>query len=196
MSPRIPALSRDTAPPESIAILDATQRALGMIPNLHRTLAHAPPALAAYASLAAALAKGQLDPKLRESVALATAGFNGCAYCASAHTALGRGVGVAADELTANLDGRSTDPRVSAALEFVGAVLERRGDVDDRAVERVRAAGFDDAQIVELVAHVGMNTFTNLFNVFARTDIDFPRVDVIRSRQHTVATSSSKEIAR
>lgn len=184
MAPRIPALSKDTAPSESVAILEATQRTFGMTPNLHRTLAHAPAALAAYASMAAALAKGKLDPKLRESVAVATAGFNGCAYCASAHTAIGRGAGIAANELTANLAGNSTDSRVAAALEFVTAVLERRGDVDDRAVERVRAAGFDDAQIVELMAHVGLNTFTNMFNVFARTDIDFPLVDTIRSPQH------------
>lgn len=178
MSPRLPALSNDDAPPASSEILTAVHDAVGMVPNLHRTLAHAPAALRAYTLTAQALAGGVLDARLRESLAILTAAKNGCVYCASAHTMIGRGLRIDDDELDRNLRGTSSDPRTAAALAFAAAVLETRGDVSDEQFALVRDAGFDDAQICEIVAHVGMNWFSNVFNVLARTEVDFPRIDL------------------
>ncbi len=123
-----------------------------------------------------------LDARLREQIAVATAGANGCQYCASAHTVLGQGAGVARDELTRNLGGESADEKTAAALAFVRALLQERGDVADAELAAVRTAGFSEAEIVEIVAHVGLNTFTNMFNVLARTTIDFPIVDLAGAR--------------
>ncbi len=176
MTPRINALTIDAAPEASAAILSAVRDAIGMVPNLHATLAHAPAALDAYVSMADSLADGVLDKQLRESIAIAVAARNGCEYCASAHTMLGRGVGIEGAELERHLHGTSQDPKTATALAFVGALLDTRGDVPDAQLEDMRDAGFGDAEIAEVVTHVGMNTFTNMFNVFARTTIDFPRV--------------------
>lgn len=178
MQPRILPLSVDGAPEAARGILRATEGALGMLPNLHRTLAHAPAALRAYADAARALAGGRLSARLREQIAVAVAGTNGCAYCASAHTALGKGAGVAEDELAANVGAESADPQVAPVLALVRELIERRGRVSDASIQAVRAAGFGDAELVEIVAHVGLNTLTNLFNVFARTEIDFPKVEL------------------
>lgn len=176
--PRIEALSDDHASPEARSVFEQVQRGLGMVPNLHRTLAHSPAALRAYTDTARHLAGGKLDKKLREQIALATAGVNGCVYCASAHTLLGKGVGIDADELARNVTGVSSDERTGAVLAFARDLLERRGSVADADLARLREVGFGEPEIVEIVAHVGMNVFTNLFNNLAHTSVDFPRVEL------------------
>lgn len=178
LRPRIAPLSDDQVPAAARPVLERTRSAVGRVPNLHRTLAHAPAALRAYHETASALAGGVLAPRLREQIAVAAAATNGCAYCASAHTAIGKGLGLEAAELSRNLTGTSSDPRAAAALDFVRALIDTRGAVDDEQLAAVRDAGFSDAEIVEIVAHVGLNAFTNTFNVLARTEIDFPRVEL------------------
>lgn len=178
MTPRLEALSDSAAPAASLSTFQKLQSALGVVPNLHRTLGHSPPALEGYVALAGALARGQLDARLRESIAVATAGLNRCGYCASAHTVLGRGAGLDDEELAHNLEGASSDPRTRVALTLARELVDQRGDVSDPTLREVREAGFTDAEIVEIVLHVGMNITTNLFNVFARTEIDFPEVKI------------------
>lgn len=178
LAPTLPALSDDQLPAATRETLDGLRRALGMVPNLHRTLAHAPAALQAYTGTAAALAGGRLDPELRERIAVTCAAQNGCRYCASAHTLLGSKLGLDADELARNQRGESSDPRAAAALLLVVELLAHRGRVPAPVIEGVREAGFDDGEIAEIVAHVGMNSFSNLFNEFARTEIDFPLVEL------------------
>ena len=107
MNPRISTLSNDASPATSRTILERTEKAIGMVPNLYRTLAHSPATLSAYTGTARELGGGTLSAKLREQLAVAVAAYNDCAYCASAHTAIGRSVGLDADELTQNLSGRS-----------------------------------------------------------------------------------------
>ncbi len=41
----------------------------------------------------------------------------------------------------------------------------------------VKIAGYSDAQIIEIVQHVGLNTWTNYFNEVFQIDIDFPVVE-------------------
>ena len=178
MSPRIPTLSIDDAPATSAEILSDIQRALGMVPNLHKTLAHAPAALQAYTAMAGALSEGVLPAKLRESIAIATAARNNCQYCASAHTLLGKGAGLSSDELGLNLEGKSTDPKVAAVLGFVTELIEQKGSINDFTMAALRDAGISPAEIAEIIAHVGMNSFTNLFNVAIQTEIDFPIVEL------------------
>ena len=101
---------------------------------------------------------------------------NGCDYCASAHTVMGKGAGVAEVELALNLKAESTDARTQAALTFAKKVVEARGRVSDADVATLREAGYDDGEIVEIVMHIGLNLFTNYFNHIVDTEIDFPVV--------------------
>lgn len=157
-------------------LLDQVKSSLGLVPNMMKTMAWSSTALSAYLELNRALS-GTLDAKLREQIALAVAGVNDCTYCASAHTALGAHAGVSKAELASSLRGRSSDPKTAAALRFVRAVLEARGQIDDADLADVYTAGFDDGEIVEIVAHIALNVFTNYFNLVAGTVIDFPRVE-------------------
>ena len=125
----------------------------------------------------AALAKGKLNVKLRESIALAVAEYNGCDYCLSAHDYLGRNVAKLNDsEIDAARDGHATDARTDAALRFARRVAESRGRVSDYEIAALRNAGFDEASVIEIVVNVALNVLTNYVNNVAQTDIDFPKV--------------------
>jgi uncharacterized peroxidase-related enzyme len=173
---RINALDLAAAPAASQDLLAAVQKRLGMIPNLHKTIAHSPASLQAYVRQSEALSIGVLPPALREQIALVTAGTNDCDYCASAHTLLGKHAGVNAEEAANNLRGWGAEPRVRAALVFATVIVEHQGRVSDAELQAVRAAGYSDAEIVEIIAHVAMNIFTNYFNHIAGTVVDFPLV--------------------
>jgi uncharacterized peroxidase-related enzyme len=168
--------TRDDAPEASQPILDQVQQQLGIVPNLFRLIAHSPAALAGFTCYSGALSK-TLDLKTRERIALAVAQVNGCDYCLSAHTYLGLNLAkISAEEIALNRKGASGDPKADAAVHFSAKVVRERGHVTDADVSAVRLAGFTDGQIVEIIAVVAENCFTNFLNEVARTDIDFPVV--------------------
>ncbi len=158
--------------------LDAVGKALGMVPNLHKAVANSPAALQGYVQFAGALSTGALAPKIREQIAILTAQTNSCEYCLSAHTLLGKGAGLAPAELESARKAGSTDAKAAAALTFAKAVLSRQGGVSADDVTNARKAGLSDAELTEIVAHVGLNVFTNFFNVAFDIDLDFPRVAI------------------
>ena len=174
---RIEPLTVETASTEGAQILSAIKDKIGMIPNLYATMAHSPAALSAALAFGDAMGTSTLSPQVKEQLALAIAGANSCDYCASAHTAIGKMTGVDAEELSKNLGGNASDPKVQALLTFATTVVKTRGDVSDVDISEARAAGVTDAEIVEVVASVAINTFTNYFNHIAQTKIDFPVVE-------------------
>ncbi len=174
--PRIQPVDHATATGETKALLDGVKSALGVVPNIFATMVQSPKVLEGFLALNASLGKGQLPAGLREQIALAVAGANGCDYCASAHTAIGKGAGVSAEELAKSLHGQSGDTKVQAALSFARRTVAARGRVDDSDLQSLRAAGFSEGEVIEIVTHIGVNLFTNYFNHIAETDIDFPVV--------------------
>jgi uncharacterized peroxidase-related enzyme len=179
---RIPAPATiDTVPPASRPLLEVVKEQFGVVPNLFRLAATSPAALEGYLSLSRALGKGSLPAPTRERIALAVAEINGCSYCLSAHTYLGKNLAKLDDaEIAANRDGRSNDAKADAAVRFAAQVTLERGHVADVELQAIRAAGYDDAQLIEIIMHVALNVWTNYLNVVAQTDIDFP---VVRSRK-------------
>lgn len=163
------------APAASQPLLDAVKKQLGSVPNLFRLVANSPAALEGYLGLSGALAKGSLPAATRERIALAVAQINGCDYCLAAHSYLGKNLAKLDDaEIIANRKGHSTDPKADAAVRFAVAVTLARGQVTDSDLGAVRMAGYDDAQIVEIVQHVALNSWTNYINNVAKTVVDFP----------------------
>ena len=165
----------DAAPAGSRALLEAVKQQLGVVPNLFRLVANSPAALEGYLGMQGALGKGALPAPTRERIALAVAEINGCNYCLSAHTYLARTLAKLDDaEIAANRAGGSRDAQADAAVRFAAAVARERGHVLPEDLAAVRIAGYDDAQIIEIVQHVALNTWTNYVNEVAQTDIDFP----------------------
>jgi uncharacterized peroxidase-related enzyme len=172
--------ARNDVPEASKPILDAVHKQLGVVPNMFRLIASSPAVLGGFATNNGALAK-TLDVKTRERIALAVAQINGCDYCLSAHSYLGLNLAkISPEEVALNRKGESGEAKANAAVHFAAKVVRERGHVGDADVRAVRDAGFSDSQIVEIIAVVAENIFTNLLNVVAETDIDFPvvRADV------------------
>ena len=178
--PRLNPVNPETAQGKTKQLLDGVQKSLGMTPNIMRTLANSPAALEAYTGLLNALGGASIEARTRESIALATSGANGCEYCASAHTAIGKMLGLTDDEAHENLLGRSSDPTVAAILQFSRAIVEKRGWVNDQDIQEARDAGLTDGAITEIVATVATTIFSNYFNHVAETDVDFPLISIGR----------------
>lgn len=166
------------APTKSQPMLEAVNKQLGSVPNMFRLISTSPQALEGYLGLSGALSKGALPAATRERIALAVAEVNGCSYCLSAHTYLGKNLARLDDaEMIANRGGASNDPKADAAVRFAAKVAFARGHVAEQDLAAVKLAGYSDAQIVEIVLHVALNTWTNYFNEVFKTDIDFPVVE-------------------
>ncbi|RDS81300.1 carboxymuconolactone decarboxylase family protein [Dyella monticola] len=173
---RLPIPTLDAVPEASKPILDTVRKQVGVVPNLFRLIGTSPIALNAYTAFQGALGKA-LDVKTRERIALAVAQVNGCDYCLSAHSYLAMNLAkISPEEIALNRQGASGDAKANAAVNFASKVTAQRGHVDDADIAMVRDAGFSDAQIVEIVALVAENTFTNYLNEVTKTDIDFPVV--------------------
>lgn len=178
---RIPLIDPAATTPERAALLGEIHQAFGTVPNMFRAVAQSPAALRSLWASFGALGGGSLPAKLGEQIAVAVADRNGCEYCLAAHTALGRKAGASAEEMAAAQAGRSADGPTAAALQFALALVERRGAVDAADVARLREAGFGDEAIVEIVAHVALNLFTNYVNVALAVPVDFPQVRLQRA---------------
>jgi uncharacterized peroxidase-related enzyme len=156
--------------------LDKVRAKLGKVPNIFMTLAHSPAVLDAYMAYSGALGDTKLDGKLKEQIALTCAGYNGCDYCASAHTLMGGKAGLNDDELSSALKGKASDEKTQAALTFTTALLEKRGKISDADMKAVQKSGFGDQEVVEMIGVIGLNIFTNYFNEALQTEVDFPKV--------------------
>ena len=153
---RITQVSDTAATPEAGALFSAIKGKIGMVPNLYRIAANQPSVLAAMLGLNETLSGGAFDGRTREAIALAVAGANTCDYCASANS-VGAVIEVVATGVPAGW----------------GAPVYGKLDADLAAA---RAAGLSEADIVETLANVVANIFTNYLNHVADTDIDFPVV--------------------
>ena len=180
---RIPTpASISAAPAASQALLEAVEKQLGTVPNLFRLVATSPAALEGYLGMMGARAKGALPAATRERIALAVAEVNGCDYCLAAHAYLGKNLAkLSDDEIAANRAGTSTDAKADAAVRFAVQVARARGHVGAAALQAVRDAGYSDAQVIEIVQHVALNTWTNYINEVAATVIDFPELAALES---------------
>ncbi len=169
--------SVEASPAASQPLLEAVKKQLGVVPNLFRLVGNSPAALEGYLGLSGALAKGALEASTRGRIALAVAEINGCDYCLSAHSYLGKNLVKLSDaEMAVNRNGGSTDPKADVAVRFAVKLVNARGHVSDADIRAVKDAGYSDAQIIEIVLHVALNTLTNYVNVVAKTEIDFPVV--------------------
>lgn len=178
MSSRLPTPASITdAPATAQPLLQAVQKQIGSVPNLFRLVANSPAALEGYLALSGALGKGAIPAATGERIALAVAEINGCGYCLSAHTYLGQNLAkLSAEEMDANRAGRSTDAHADLAVGFAAKVAQQRGHVDQADVDRLLGGGYSPAQVIEIVLHVALNTWTNYINEVAQTVIDFPVV--------------------
>src|SRR5271156_1675655 len=157
-------------------LFDNVHAKLGVVPNLLRVLGNAPAALEGYLTFSGALAGGSLDAKVREQIALTVAESNMCSYCLSAHTYLATKVGLTRNDIVGAIHAAAVTPKTDSILKLARSIVVQRGEVSDSDLERARSGGLTDGEIVETIANVALNIFTNYVNHVARTLVDFPEV--------------------
>ncbi len=155
---------------------DTVKARNGKVPNMMKTMAHSPALLEGYLAFSGALSKGVLPEAIRQQIALFVSQENGCEYCLSAHTLIGRHAGLNRDQVLLARQGQAQDAKQQAVLTLVRNILDQRGDVSDEQLAAAHAAGVSDAEIAEIVGHVGLTTLTNFFNQLAQPVVYFPRV--------------------
>ena len=184
---RLRVIDPKTATGEAKPLLDAVQAQLGVTPNFIRVLANAPKALQGFLGLYGAAGEFGIDKATQERIALAVAEGNACEYCVSAHTAIGRHAGLSNEEMQLNRAGTSADARAAAMVAFAKALNENRGDVTAAEFNAARDAGLSDSDIVEIIATVTLNIFTNIIGKATRVDIDFPEVALLNASMKAAA---------
>lgn len=164
----------------SHATLKPIKEKLGAnLPPPVRVLANSPATMNAFFALHGTLGQGQMSPKLREQIAIAIGNAQGCRYCVSHHTQLGRKMGLSEQELDMARSGRAPEAKAEVALQFARQIAARRGAVTDAELATARAAGFSDGDVVEILGQVVATTFGNYLNHLAQTEIDIPTVDLV-----------------
>ncbi len=173
---RIEPVNHEQSTGKAKELLDAVKSKLGTAPNMMKTMAHSPVVLEAYLNFSTSLG-GTLNAKLREQISLLSAEENHCGYCASAHTAMGKMAKLDETAILAAREGKASDAKTDAALKFARTLIVNRGQVSDSDLQTVKAAGFSEGEIGEIVANVALNIFTNYFNETAKTTVDFPAIE-------------------
>lgn len=158
--------------------LNEIEQNLGSVPNLFRIMSNSPQSLKGFLQLTSSLNDGVLPASTRERIAIAVAEVNDCAYCLAAHNYLAKEqVHLSDEEIRINRRGTSLDSKAAASVEFAVTVAKRKGHISKADFLAVRSAGISDAEIIEIIMHVAINSFTNYLNSALQTDIDFPSVD-------------------
>jgi uncharacterized peroxidase-related enzyme len=176
MTTRLQAVNPDAATGKTKEVLDSVKEKMGKIPNIFQLMANSPAAVEAYLAFNGALAGGLLSPKLREQIAITCAEVHICEYCLSAHYAIGKSIGMSDLELEEARNERAAEPKSDAALSLARMLITHKGDLSDAILAEVRLSGLTDGEITEVVANVALNTFTNYFNLLAKTEVDFPKI--------------------
>ncbi|MFY0576303.1 carboxymuconolactone decarboxylase family protein [Cystobacter fuscus] len=170
----------DSAPAATQPLLSALQRKLGRVPNLYATIGHSPGALRSMLAWEEALSQGStLSRREREQLNLHVSELNGCGYCISAHSAIGKSLGLSAQDIDAARVGAGANARENALLALARRVVRTGGHGAGGELIRAREAGLTDAEVVDVIAVVTLRSFTNAVAVVAQTDLDWPEAPAL-----------------
>jgi len=164
-------------------------------PRFLQVMANSPASLRAYLRADAALVRGQLTPRQRQQVALAVAEINGSSYSLSAHYDTGKSLGLTHQEMQLARNAAAADPKADTMLRFTRSVVLQRGDISDEDFQALGEAGFTDAQIIEIVANIALNIFSNYFSSVAKTEVDFPLLEPGADAPHVRIAESKTRTA-
>jgi uncharacterized peroxidase-related enzyme len=179
---RIKAIDPGLAKGKAKELLDAVVQKYGGAPNSFKTMAHSPAAFQGFLGLSGTLEAGVLSFETRYQIAIAVSEINGCSYCLSAFSAIGKGNGMKDETLAACRTARSSDPKTDAILKFAAAIVRERGSVTNEEFQKVKSAGVSDEEILEIVANVALFTYANYTNLVIGAEVDFPLITPLKQR--------------
>lgn len=164
--------ARDEVATANQAIFDNLNKALGFVPNLYATIGYSENGLARY--LAYQNAKTTLTNREKEAVNLAVSEVNGCIYCKSAHTVIGKMNGFTDEQLLDIRRGRADNPKLNALVKLAASITRTRGYAEPALVDDFFAQGFTHENLVDLILQVSDKTAMNYLHNLTQIPVDFP----------------------
>ncbi|MGF1580082.1 MAG: carboxymuconolactone decarboxylase family protein [Gemmataceae bacterium] len=174
--PRLNVVEPAQATGEVKKIYDNLEKAMGKVINIFQGMGNSEAALNAYLGMSATLKKGHLSPEDREVVYITVSQANGCNYCLAAHTGIAKTIGMTDEQVIAIRKMQPEAAKHQALGRFVQRVMETKGFVENADLQAVRDAGYNDGQIAETIAFIGLATYSNYFNHVFATELDFPAI--------------------
>lgn len=175
MENRINLLNASEASEQSQELLNQVQKKFGKTFNIFKMMANSSAVFKSYLDFSGALANGKLSAQNQERIALFVSQKNNCQYCLAAHSTIAKGAGLSEQEIMFARKGYSEEEKARTLLEFINAVYESKGSIDDASLNNIKQAGFSDEEILEATAAISLTFLTNLLNNVAQTQVDFPK---------------------
>src|SRR6187549_2564531 len=166
--------TRDQVSPLNQIQFDNLEKGLGMVPNLYATMAYSENGLPRY--LAFQGAKTSLSNKEKEAVNLVVSEVNGCKYCQSAHTVIGKMNGFSESDTLDLRSGESRNPKLNALVQLGKEISETKGRVSEAALKAFYEAGYNDGSLVDLILQISDKIAMNYLHNLTQVKIDFPLV--------------------
>ncbi len=166
--------TKETAKEASLPIFEKLEKGIGFLPNLYAYIGHSPNALSNYLAYQNGNAKGAFNAKIREAVNLSISEVNGCRYCQSAHTALGKMNGFSDEEILQLRAGTHPDEKLNVITNLVAEIQKTHGHPSQDLLDKFFGLGYDEAALVDLLALIADKVFANYLNNITNIAIDFP----------------------
>jgi uncharacterized peroxidase-related enzyme len=179
---RVP--TRDEVAPANQAIFDNLNKALGFVPNLYAAIAYSDNGLGRY--LAYQNAKTTLSNKEKEAINLIVSQVNGCVYCQSAHTVIGKMNGFSDDQLINIRKGKATDVKLNALVQLAESITKNRGNADAFLVDNFFAQGYTNESLVDLILQISDKTAMNYLHNLIQIPVDFPLASALELAEMSV----------
>lgn len=154
-------------------IFDNLQKGLGFVPNLYAYYAKNETALADYLLLQNR--KSTLKAKEKEVINLVTSQINGCRYCQSAHTALGKKNGFTDEQILEIRKGSATfDSKLDSLAKFTASIVKSHGVASEESKEAFFEQGYEETNMIDVVMVIGDKIISNYLHNLTGFKIDFP----------------------
>jgi len=176
-------LTLEEANENSQAIFKAVKSKIGLVPNLYATMGVSDKLLGGFLTFTETLKSGEFTAKEYEAIALATSQANECAYCLSAHTALGKMNGFTEEETLQLRYNEIEDAKLNALVTLVSEVINLKGHPSQNAIDNFFIAGYTKTAFAELIGAVALTTITNTVYHNGGFEIDFPKAQNIEQLQ-------------
>tara|TARA_B100000700_G_scaffold47174_1_gene49678 strand:+ start:3712 stop:4251 length:540 start_codon:yes stop_codon:yes gene_type:complete len=164
-----------SAPEESKPLIKNSEKAFGMLPNLHAVMAEAPGLLKAYQDSHELFMNSSFDKNELTVVWQTINVYHECHYCVPAHTAIAKQMG-ADDAITDNIRAGKAldDSKLQALRDFTLVMLEKRGQATEDDLATFFNAGYSQPHALDVVLGLAQKTMSNYTNAIAGTPIDEP----------------------
>lgn len=165
--------TREEVSESNQTLFDSLEKAIGFVPNMYAFFAHSPTALGDYLTLQNR--KSSLNNKEKEVINLIVSQLNGCNYCKSAHTTIGKMVGFTEEQTLEIRRGNITfSPKLNALVKLTKEITETKGEVANETKSNFFNEGYNTENLVDIVMTIGDKIMTNYLFALVKTPIDFP----------------------